>query len=83
MDAVPPASVDPDLGYVELCGFSPDGAHLLVVKEARVDGKIRRDFEVLRTASLTVERQAHNPQVLASFHKWASPDWRGRTLALR
>jgi hypothetical protein len=83
LDTVPPAAVDPELGYVELCGWSPDGARLLVVTEARTQGTVRREFEVLNTATLTVEKRAHNPEVLASFRSWPSADWKGRTLALR
>ena len=35
-----PAAVDPDLGYVEFAGWSPDGAHLLVAREARMSGPL-------------------------------------------
>ncbi len=37
-DTITPALVDPELGYVEIAGFSPDGAHLLVVRESRASG---------------------------------------------
>jgi hypothetical protein len=42
-----------------------------------------RQFSVLRASTLQEEKQAHDPRVLSSFHKWPTADWRGRTLALR
>jgi hypothetical protein len=80
------APTDPDLGYVEAAGFSPDGKHLLVVREvlqttpARA---VKREFQELATATLAVEHRAFRPDMLVPFRRWASPDWKGRTLALR
>src|SRR5437763_772577 len=39
-DTLTPATIDPELGYVELAGISPDGAHLFVVREARASGPL-------------------------------------------
>ncbi|HEY7956797.1 MAG TPA: hypothetical protein VII38_15945, partial [Polyangia bacterium] len=57
-----PAAIDPELGYVELAGWSPDGAHLLVAREARVTGpfgqpgteppRVSRSFQILRAGEL-------------------------------
>ena len=44
---------------------------------------VRRDFQVLSTSTLAVEKQAHRPDVLLGFRRWQSPDWKSRTLALR
>src|SRR5262249_35483145 len=73
-DALPPAPVVPDLGYVELAGFAPDGAHLFVVREARASGPlgapntlapwIQRSFQMLAIADLHVEKQT---STLAAF----------------
>jgi hypothetical protein len=83
LDVLPPAPADPDLGYAEVAGFSPDGGRMLVVREARVGGAVRRSFQVLRADTLEVERQARNPELLAAYRSWASPSWKQRTLALR
>ncbi|HEX6835253.1 MAG TPA: hypothetical protein VF334_01710 [Polyangia bacterium] len=88
-----PAAIDPEVGYVELAGFSPDGAHLLVAREARMTGPlgapntlapwIARTFQILRAADSTVEKQASRLDNFVSFRRWQSPDWRRTTLALR
>src|SRR5579859_7961293 len=39
-DTLAPAAIDPELGYVEPAGFTPDGAHLLVVREWRASGPL-------------------------------------------
>lgn len=83
VDSLPPAPVDPELGYAELAGFSPDGGKLLLAREARIGGSMRRSFQVLHTSTLAVEKQARNAELLAAFKSWQAPDWRGRTLSLR
>jgi hypothetical protein len=85
-DILTPAVAQPELGYVESAGFSPDGERLLVVREARVDsGRFERRFQVLRfsASDLKVELQASTPSVIKAFRRWAAPSWRGETLALR
>jgi hypothetical protein len=87
-----PAAADPELGYVEPAGWSPDGAHLLVAREARVTGPlgapgtlapwIQRSFQILRTDA-SVEKQSTRLDNFPSFRRWASADWRRSTLALR
>jgi hypothetical protein len=90
---VTPAAVDPELGYVEPAGFSPDGAHLLVAREARASGplgspdtlapRIDRSFQVLATGDLRVEKQGTSLAGFPSFRRWQSADWQRGTLALR
>lgn len=77
------ATVEPEAGYVEAAGFSPDGAHLLVVREARGIGHPPRRFQMLSVPALTVEKQANAADKLLSFKRWSAAWWRGGTLALR
>jgi hypothetical protein len=86
VDVLTPAIAEPELGYVESAGFSPDGERLLIVREAREDsGKLARRFQVLRASSpdLKVELQAATPRIIAAFRRFASPTWRRETLSLR
>ena len=82
-DTLLPVIADPELGYVELAGWSPDGERLLVVREGRAAGGLRREFQVLRADTLTIERHAKNPELLLAFRRWAGADWKQHTLALR
>jgi hypothetical protein len=93
-DTVIPATVDPELGYVELAGFSPDGASLAVVREARVTRPLGsphttprrtdRSFQVLSTVDQSVEqRSATLSGASAHFKRWETADWKRKTLALR
>jgi hypothetical protein len=85
IETLTPATSDPDnaVGYVEAAGFSPDGGHLLVVREARSGGQVTRRFQVLDTATLVVEKWAARADKLGAFKRWGSPAWRAGTLALR
>ncbi|MCU1280722.1 MAG: hypothetical protein JWM53_4268 [bacterium] len=96
-ETLAPAAADPELGYVELAGFTPDGARLLLAREARLTGPlgqpgtlapwVMRTFQIVRvddrTGDLTVEKQAARLDNFVSFRRWQSPDWRRATLALR
>jgi hypothetical protein len=82
-DTLTAAATDPDVGYVESAGFSPDGGRLLVVREVRVAGHVSRRFQVLLTAALSVERWASTAEKLVAFKRWSAPSWRAGTLALR
>jgi hypothetical protein len=82
-ETLTPATTNPDVGYVEAAGFSPDGARLLVVREARVGGQLTRRFQVLATPTLAVERWAARADQLGAFKRWSAPSWRTGTLALR
>jgi hypothetical protein len=82
-----PATTEPqvgyEVGYVEAAGFSPDGARLLVVREARASGQTQRRFQVLSLSTLTVENQAGAVDRLLAFKRWSAGSWRAATLALR
>ncbi|MCK6682050.1 MAG: hypothetical protein L6R30_06475 [Thermoanaerobaculia bacterium] len=71
------------LGYLEWAGFSPDGRDLLVAREVKAGGRVRRSFELLDVETLAVKRKADRPQDLTPFQKWQAPAWRQATLALR
>ncbi len=82
-DTLTPAATEPDVGYVESAGFSPDGGRLLVVREVRAAGHVSRRFQVLLTAALSVEKWASSADRLVAFKRWSAPSWRAGTLALR
>ncbi len=83
VDVVPPALDNPSLGYVEFAGWVPGGTQMLAAREARVDGRYKTSFEVLRTATLEVEKQADQPKNLSTFYRWQDAVWKGQTVALR
>jgi hypothetical protein len=82
-DTLVPATTEPELGYVEVAGWTPGGKHLLVVREALVDGRLRRRFQSLRRSDLSARVNARSLQRFASFKRWKRADWQERTLALR
>ena len=83
VDSLVPSESDPDLGYAEIAGFSPDGKRVLVVREARVGGNLRRSFEVRLLANLAIEHNARNSEALWAFGRWTAPEWKRGTIALR
>jgi hypothetical protein len=83
IDTLAPATTEPDLGYVESAGFSPDGTRLLVVREARVAGRPTRKFQVLDASTLAVQIQAADVTKLSAFKRWQAAWWKVGTLALR
>ncbi|HEX3763690.1 MAG TPA: hypothetical protein VHW23_33565 [Kofleriaceae bacterium] len=83
LDVLAPATEGPDLGYVELAGWSSDSARAVIVREARSAGALRRTYQVLKLDSLAVEHQSSRLADLGPGRAWLLPDWRGRTLALR
>ncbi|MFN7972851.1 MAG: hypothetical protein U0166_10960 [Acidobacteriota bacterium] len=83
LDTLAPAPISPGVGYAEAAGFSPDGSRILVAREALVDGKRTRSFEIRNLQTLAVEKQADNLDHFPSFRKWASAEWRASNLAQR
>jgi len=92
-DTITPAALDPDVGYAELAGFSPDGAHLFVVRESRASGPlgaphtlapwIKTAFQVVATSDLHVEKEGTSLGSIPKAKRWETADWRRGTLALR
>ena len=83
IDVLAPATTGPDLGYLEFAGWAPDSTRLLAVREARVDGKFKRSFEIIRLDTLEVEKQVESPEALTPFYRWQDPEWKHQTLAIR
>ncbi len=82
-NVLPPAAVNPGVGYVEWAGFVPGQAKMLLAREALDEaGKSTRRFEVMSLDSLTPERWASAPELLAGF-RWQDPQWKRHTVALR
>ena len=83
IDVLPPASQDPELGYVEFAGWVPGGERLLVARDVRTPAGAQRRFEVVRLDTLETEHQASSPQILAAFIRWQDPAWRRDSVTLR
>lgn len=87
LDVLPPAPGNPmgaDSGYVEYAGFAP-GAEpkLLLAREARTDGRWSRRFEVAKLPTLTTEKFASTPQILAAFQRFQDASWKRGTVSVR
>jgi hypothetical protein len=84
LDVLAPETNGPGLGYVEWAGWAPAArGKILIVREAKCNGRVTRRFEVLRTDTLIAEKSANEPRQLAAFGLWADPGWRQETLSLR
>lgn len=83
IDVIPPANVDPQLGYIEFAGWIQASNKFLVAREAKVDGQFKRRFEVINMDSLQAENGADQPSSLSVFYKWQDPIWKSQTLSLR
>jgi hypothetical protein len=83
IDVMPPASVDPSLGYVEFAGWVPGGRQMLVAREARGDGKYRHSFEVVSLDSMVATRQTGDAAQMGSFRRWQDPQWKRMTVSMR
>jgi hypothetical protein len=83
VDVLPPAAVEPTVGYAEFAGWVPGAAKLLVAREVKVDGRYRRTFEVVGMDSLGTEKAADRPESLGVFQRWQEPAWKHGTLMLR
>ena len=78
-----PALDNPNLGYVEFAGWVPRSPKMLLAREARVEGRVRRSFEVFNLETLTTEKQASTPQLLVLFGQWQDALWKSQTVSLR
>lgn len=83
IEVLPPASLPPALGYAEFAGWVPGGQQVLVAREARGDGKYKRNYEVLSLDSLVTQRQTGDPQSLGPFQRWQDPAWKRMSVSLR
>ena len=89
VDVLPPASSNPELGYVEFAGWSAEapGAgnvpQMLLARETRMAGRSKRSFEVMRLDTLATDKQASDPALLAAFGKWQDAAWKRQTVSLR
>ncbi len=83
VQVLPPSTVTPELGYAEFAGWVPGGRQMLVVKEARGAKGLKHNFEVVRTDTLSTDRQASDPSVLGPFMRWQDPAWKRETVSLR
>ena len=83
VQVLPPAALNPGLGYAELAGWVPGGRQLLVAREALAEGRKIRRFEVVDLATLTAQRTALEPDALGPFTRSPDAAWKRDSLALR
>ena len=84
LDVLPPAPATPGLGYAEFAGWVPGGQQLLMVREARAEGRYSaRSFELLDLQSLQVLRRSGEARQLGPFQRWADAGWKAGSLSLR
>ena len=83
IEILPPTSSNPELGYIEFAGWVPGGQQMLMARETRIAGRMKRSFEVARMDTLTAEKQASDPSLLVAFGKWQDPNWKRQTVSLR
>jgi hypothetical protein len=82
IDVLSPGLDDPEEGYVDFAGYAPGTRRLLIAREVKDRGRLRRSFEELRLDDLALVRQAGSPELLRDFGRWQDVAWRRDTLAL-
>lgn len=83
IDTLPPAPLQPGLGYAEFAGWVPGGQQLLLAREARGEGRYRKGYEVVSLDSLVTQRQSPDPGALGPFQRWTDPSWKRQSVAVR
>lgn len=83
IEVLPPASSNPELGYVEFAGWVTGGQQMLLVRETKLAGRTKRSFEVVRMDTLTADKQASDPGLLVAFGQWQDPLWKRQTVSVR
>ena len=83
LDVLPPATDNPDMGYIEFAGWVPGGQQMLAAREVKVGSHYLRSFEVIDLDTLATAKQADRPQSLRSFYKWQDAGWKQMTVSLR
>ncbi len=82
VNVLPPAATA-GIGYAEFAGWVPGGTQMLVAREARGEGRYKHNFEIVRVAGLTTERQAGDPSLLGAFQRWQDPGWKRLSVSVR
>jgi hypothetical protein len=83
VEAIPPSTEHPELGYIEFAGWVPGNKQILVARETVTNGRNKTSFELWDRATLNVEKHADKPGNLTAFYRWQDPLWKGGTLAVR
>jgi hypothetical protein len=83
VSVLPPATVNPGIGYAEFAGWVPGGKQMLIAREARGEGKYKRSFELTRLDTLIAERQSGDAGSLGAFRRWQDPAWKRQTVSMR
>lgn len=83
VNVLPPASSNPELGYVEFAGWAQGAPLILLARETKITGRQKRSFEVALTDTLTIQKQASDASLLIAFAKWQDAEWKRGTVSSR